>query len=64
VEQEDDNMDFMSSVDNGIASDASIALMSLGYKRGQVNQAIRLLEKTGELEGTIEDIIRKALKKL
>jgi len=64
VDQDDDNMDFMSSVDDGLAQDATIALMSLGYKRGQVNQAIRLLEKSGELEGSIENIIKKALTKL
>ncbi len=64
VDQDDDNMDFMTSVDDGKAQDTVIALMSLGYKRGQANQAIRLLEKSGELEGSIEEIIKKALKKL
>jgi Holliday junction resolvasome RuvABC DNA-binding subunit len=38
--------------------------MSLGYKRRQVNQAIRQLEKAGELEGSIEEIIKKALVKI
>lgn len=64
VDQDDDNMDFMSSIDDGKAGDAVIALMSLGYRRGQVNHAIRKLESAGELNGSIEDIIKKALKKL
>lgn len=64
VDQDDNNMDFMSSIDDGKAGDAVIALMSLGYRRGQVNYAIRKLESAGELNGSIEDIIKKALKKL
>ncbi|MFQ6676748.1 MAG: Holliday junction branch migration protein RuvA [Fidelibacterota bacterium] len=64
VDQDDDNMDFMLGADDGKAGDAIIALMSLGYKRGHVNQAIRTLELAGELNGSIEDIIKKALKKL
>jgi Holliday junction resolvasome RuvABC DNA-binding subunit len=50
--------------EDGMAGDAIIALMSLGYKRRQVNQAIRQLEKAGELEGSIEEIIKKALVKI
>ncbi len=64
VDQDDDSLDFMASSDDGIAGDAVIALMSLGYKRGQVNQAIRALEADGELDGSIETIIKKALTKL
>lgn len=64
VDQDDDSMGFMLDSDDGKAGDAIIALMSLGYKRGRVNQAIRSLESAGELNGSIEDIIKKALKKL
>ena len=64
VDQDDDNLDFMFVAEDGIAGDAIIALMSLGYKRRQVNQAIRQLEKAGELEGSIEEIIKKALVKI
>lgn len=64
VDQDDDNMGFMLDGDDGQTGDAIIALMSLGYKRGRVNQAIRSLESAGELNGSIEDIIKKALKKL
>ena len=64
VDQDDDNLDFMFVAEDGMAGDAIIALMSLGYKRRQVNQAIRQLEKAGELEGSIEEIIKKALFKI
>jgi Holliday junction DNA helicase RuvA len=64
VDQDDDNLDFMFVAEDGMAGDAIIALMSLGYKRRQVNQAIRQLEKAGELEGSIEQIIKKALVKI
>ena len=64
VDQDDDNLDFLSIAEDGLAGDAIIALMSLGYKRRQVNQAIRQLEKAGELEGSIEEIIKKALVKI
>ena len=64
VDQDDDNLDFMFVAEDGMAGDAIIALMSLGYKRRQVNQAIRQLEKAGELECSIEEIIKKALVKI
>ena len=64
VDQDDDNLGFMFVAEDGMAGDAIIALMSLGYKRRQVNQAIRQLEKAGELEGSIEEIIKKALVKI
>jgi Holliday junction resolvasome RuvABC DNA-binding subunit len=57
-------MDFMDAAENGLAKDAVIGLMALGYKRGHANQAIRELEATGELNGSIEAIIKKALTKL
>ncbi|MBC8322707.1 MAG: Holliday junction branch migration protein RuvA [Candidatus Marinimicrobia bacterium] len=64
VDEDDDNMDFMDAAEDGLAKDAVIGLMALGYKRGHANQAIRELEATGELNGTIEAIIKKALTKL
>ena len=64
VDQDDDNLDFMFVAEDGMAGDAIIALMSLGYKRRQVNQAIRQLEKAGELEGSIEEFIKKSLVKI
>ena len=64
VDQDDNNLDFLSVTEDGMAGDAIIALISLGYKRRQVNQAIRQLEKAGELEGSIEEIIKKALVKI
>ncbi len=64
VDEDDNNMDFMDAEENGLAKDAVIGLMALGYKRGHANQAIRELEATGELNGSIEAIIKKALSKL
>ncbi len=64
VDEDDDNMEFMDAAEDGLARDAVIGLMALGYKRGQANQAIRELEATGELNGTIEAIIKKSLTKL
>ncbi len=64
VDQDNDSLDFMTASDDAFASDAVIALMSLGYKRGQASHAIRALEAEGELDGNIEAIIKKALTKL
>lgn len=64
VDEDDDNMDFINAAEDGLAKDAVIGLMALGYKRGHANQAIRELEATGELNGSIEVIIKKALTKL
>jgi Holliday junction resolvasome RuvABC DNA-binding subunit len=47
-----------------LVKDAVIGLMALGYKRGHANHAIRELEATGNLNGSIEAIIKKALTKL
>ncbi len=41
--------------------DALDALVSLGYTRAQAHQAIRKLEKSGDLTGSLEEIIKKAL---
>ncbi len=64
VDQDDDSLNFVTASDGGVAVDAVIALMSLGYKRGKVQQAIRALETEGELDGSIETIIKKALTRL
>ncbi len=64
VEEDDDSMDFMNAAEDGLANDAVIGLMALGYKRGHANHAIRVLEAAGELDGSIENIIKKALSKL
>jgi Holliday junction resolvasome RuvABC DNA-binding subunit len=57
-------MDFMNAEEDGLVKDAVIGLMALGYKRGHANHAIRELEATGNLNGSIEAIIKKALTKL
>ena len=44
--------------------DAIQALQSLGYKRTQINDALKKLKETKELSGNIEEIIKKALKKM
>jgi len=64
VDEDDDNMDFMNAEEGGLAKDAVIGLMALGYKRGHANHAIRELEAAGDLNGSIEAIIKKALTKL
>ena len=40
------------------------ALLSLGYKRGQINESLKKLKKTDELDGSLEHIIKKALSKM
>ena len=40
------------------------ALQSLGYKRGQINNALKKIKDTDELEGSVEELIKKALKKM
>jgi Holliday junction DNA helicase RuvA len=41
--------------------DAIHALISLGYSRAQAHQAIKKLERRGELQGSLEEIIKKSL---
>ncbi|MFQ6614661.1 MAG: Holliday junction branch migration protein RuvA, partial [Fidelibacterota bacterium] len=41
--------------------DTIAALQSLGYSRSQALQVTRRLEKAGDLSGSLEEIIRKAL---
>jgi Holliday junction DNA helicase RuvA len=40
------------------------ALTSLGYKRSQIDQALKKIKEDDSLEGSIEDIIKKALSKM
>lgn len=40
------------------------ALLSLGYKRGHINEALKKIKDTDELEGSIEELIKKALAKM
>ena len=40
------------------------ALLSLGYKRGQINEALKKVKETDKLEGSVEELIKKALSKM
>jgi len=40
------------------------ALLSLGYKRGQINESLKKLKNTDDLDGSLEEIIKKALSKM
>ena len=40
------------------------ALLSLGYKRGQINESLKKIKDAGEIEGSIEELIKKALAKM
>ena len=40
------------------------ALLSLGYKRSQINEALKKIKDTDELEGSVEILIKKALSKM
>ena len=40
------------------------ALLSLGYKRGQINEALKKIKKDDEIEGSVEELIKKALTKM
>jgi len=40
------------------------ALLSLGYKRSQINEALKKVKDTDELEGSVEILIKKALSKM
>ena len=45
-------------------SDVINALISLGYKSNFAKNACSKLQKKGEFEGKLEDIIKKALKEI
>jgi Holliday junction DNA helicase RuvA len=40
------------------------ALQSLGYSRAQAHKAMKKLEKSGDLTGNLEELLKKALKKM
>ena len=40
------------------------ALLSLGYKRGQINESLKKLKEADELSGSLEEIIKNALSKM
>ena len=44
--------------------DAIQALQSLGYSRAQAHKAMMKLEKSGDLTGNLEELLKKALKKM
>ena len=46
---------------NDEIKDVVQALLSLGYKRGQINEALKKLKENDTLEGSLEEIIKKAL---
>jgi len=41
--------------------DIYTALSSLGYKKSQIDKAIKKLNQDGNFEGNIEDVIKKIL---
>jgi Holliday junction DNA helicase RuvA len=45
----------------GEASQVASALLNLGFKRPQVDRALRILAERGEHEGPLEEVIRRAL---
>ncbi len=49
---------------NDEIKDVVQALLSLGYKRGQINEALKKIKDVDELEGSVEELIKKALKKM
>ena len=46
---------------NDEIKDVVQALLSLGYKRGQINEALKKMKENDTLEGSLEEIIKKAL---
>tara|TARA_B100000427_G_scaffold291036_1_gene267613 strand:+ start:112 stop:705 length:594 start_codon:yes stop_codon:yes gene_type:complete len=55
------NQDIDSSKLNFNLDDIYTALSSLGYKKPQIDKAIKKLNQDGNLEGNIEDVIKKIL---
>ena len=66
TETDDDSLGFEERDEtiSGLYRDALNALTALGYKQQQSNQALEQVEKSGELEGELEAVIKKALKLL
>ena len=55
------NQDIDSSKLNFNVDDIYTALSSLGYKKSQIDKAIKKLNQDGDFEGNIEDVIKKIL---
>jgi len=49
---------------NDEIKDVVHALLSLGYKRGQINDALKKIKKDEAIDGSVEEIIKKALKNM
>ncbi len=49
------------STQSDLISDAINAMVSLGYSRGQAHQALKRMETSGGVPGSLEDILKKAL---
>lgn len=64
VNFQDDDMEFLSESGSTQLNDAVMALMALGFKRQQCQQALKKLEKEGQLDGGLESVIKKALAKM
>lgn len=61
---EETGLEFLSEEDSSLAKDVIQALVSLGYKRNQINMVLKDLEKAGNLSGSLESTIKKALTKI
>ena len=57
----DDSLPIVSSENAEMVKDIITGLTALGYKRGQINQALRKLEEKEGLDGSLETLIKKAL---
>ena len=55
------NQDIDNSKLNFNIDDIYTALSSLGYKKSQIDKAIKKLNQDGDFEGNIEDVIKKIL---
>ena len=55
------NQDIDNSKLNFNVDDIYTALSSLGYKKSQIDKAIKKLNQDGDFEGNIEDVIKKIL---
>ena len=50
--------------DSDLIKNVRNALQSLGYKSSQINNTMKELDQLGELSGSIEEVIKKALSKM
>ena len=50
--------------DSDLIKNVRNALQSLGYKSSQINNTMKELDQLGELTGSIEEVIKKALSKM